>query len=251
MKKILGLIFAIALLTSCASTRVSPIDQLTIGMSKRDVQYTIGPPDRLIEAHYVNGEYLEVLQYTVYGDVYALEFWNDYLTSSEYLYADRGYYYAPPAYPPSYYGDRGRPIIIINRPPNYRPGQNTRPPNSGRPEGNTRPPGSGRPENNTRPPSSGRPESGRPSENTRPSNPNSGRGESSSSGRGESTNNAGRGSSTRESTRGSSSSSESSRGSSSTSRSSSSSSRSESSGSSSRSSSSSSDSGRSSGSGRR
>lgn len=183
MKKGLFIVILSAIVMSCVSYRSLNLDRLTTGMTKAQVEAVAGAPDRILAVNQTEDGYQEVLEYrTSRDEIYALEFWDDYLTGYEYLYDDVSY--VPSVTPPMYWPDYGRPIVIIrpdeNRPDRPgRPGQGNRPPNSG-----TRPPGTGtRPPGNRpgitppigtippeqRPPSNrpGRPET-RPTENVRP-----------------------------------------------------------------------------------
>lgn len=175
MKKGLFIVILSAILMSCASYKSLNLNRLTTGMTKAQVEAVAGLPDRVLAVNQTENGYQEVLEYrTSRSEIYALEFWDDYLTGYEFLYDDVAY--VPPMAPPMFIPDYGRPIIIIrpdnNRPnrPN-RPGGNTRPPSGTRPPGNTRPPSGITPPIGTIPPGqrppSNRPET-RPAENVRP-----------------------------------------------------------------------------------
>lgn len=181
MKKISLFILASFLLVACGAYKYLDLGMLTTGMTVAEVENLMGPPNRVLAVNKKDGYVQEVLEYrTARDEVYALEFWDNYLTGYEYLYDDVTY--IPPVAPPMIFPDYGRPIYIYppdhhhpNRPnkPN-RPGSNR--PGSNRPESNrpSRPesnrPGSNRPESN-RPsrPETNRPQT-KPSEVTRPSN---------------------------------------------------------------------------------
>lgn len=181
MKKLVYIALIALIFTACG-VYTTDLNRLTTGMSKAQVEAMMGRPDRILSVNDTRDGYQEVLQYsTSRGEVYALEFWNDYLTGYEHLYDDAPYIPAPA--PPMYVPDYGRPVIIINDRPGRpsRPSRPSRPnrPNSGyesRPSGNTRPGSSGRVEGTTRPSTGGN--SGRTSDSGRTSG-NSGRYESS------------------------------------------------------------------------
>jgi len=127
-------------------------------MSKAEVERVAGLPDRILAVNESRDGYQEVLEYrTSRGEIYALEFWDDYLTGYEYLYED--VQYVPSLYPPVVYPPYGRPLYAypggVYR-PGYRPGYNT---NSGY---QTRPPAGNRPGNNNNNNNSG-------NQNSRPS----------------------------------------------------------------------------------
>lgn len=156
MKKLMYILTltALALLvTSCGSFRSLDINRLTTGMTKAQVEEMAGPPQRVLAVNNTKDGYQEVLEYsTARNEVYALEFWNDYLTGYEYLYDDIQYVPAPA--PPMYIPPYGRPIIIVNERPG-RPGysQSQRP--QSRPQSRPQPPRStGRTSESSRPSSS-------------------------------------------------------------------------------------------------
>lgn len=168
MKKIVLLFVISAVFFSCGTYRSFDLNRLTTGMTKEEVIYTVGEPQRVLAVNNTNDGYQEVLEYrTSRSEVYALEFWNDYLVGYEFLYDDIPYV-APS--PPLILPDYGRPIYVVR--PTHRPGRPNQP---GRPgnSGNSGRPGnsnnSGRPGQSSsgRPGSSVRPE--RPSESGRPS----------------------------------------------------------------------------------
>ncbi len=144
------------LLVACGAYKYLDLGMLTTGMTVAEVEYLMGPPQRVLAVNKKDGYVQEVLEYRTAGnEVYALEFWDDYLTGYEYLYDDAAY--LPPAAPPMVFPDYGRPIYIY---PGNRPHHPNKPNKPNRPESN-RP---GYPESN-RPsrPGTNRPESSRPS----------------------------------------------------------------------------------------
>lgn len=166
MKRIGLIIVTSFLLVACGAYKYLDLGMLTTGMTVAEVEYLMGPPARVLAVNEKDGYVQEVLEYrTGNNEVYALEFWDDYLTGYEYLYDDVNY--LPPASPPLIFPDYGRPIYIYppghphpNR-PNY-PSRPNRPSRPSRPESNRPAPNRpSRPES-TRPPV-------RPSESTRPS----------------------------------------------------------------------------------
>ncbi|RHU28817.1 MULTISPECIES: hypothetical protein [Parabacteroides] len=175
MKKISLILLTSFLLVACGAYKYLDLGMLTTGMTVAEVENLMGAPDRVLAVNKKDGYIQEVLEYrTARNEVYALEFWDNYLTGYEYLYDDVTY--IPPVAPPMVFPDYGRPIYIY--PPDHHPSHPNRPnrPGSNRPESN-RP---SRPESN-RPsrPESSRPESSRPTttrpqtkpaEVTRPSN---------------------------------------------------------------------------------
>ncbi|MDH6341419.1 hypothetical protein M2480_000171 [Parabacteroides sp. PFB2-12] len=154
MKKIVCFAVMAIALVACGTTRSLDLRKLTTGMSKAQVEQLAGYPNRMISFKETSNGVQEVLEYqTAQREVYALEFWNDYLVGYEYLYEDVTY--VAPVNPPVHYPPYGRPIYIApNRPNRPRPG-----------EGNDRP-------SNNRPshdrPSNDRPSHDRPSDVTRP-----------------------------------------------------------------------------------
>lgn len=165
MKKICCIIVASFLLMACGAYKYLDLGMLTTGMTVAEVQNLMGPPYRVLAVNEKDGYVQEVLEYrTGNNEVYALEFWDNYLTGYEYLYDDVNY--LPPAAPPVVFPDYGRPIYIYP-PGHYHPNRPNRPTRPGRPESNR--PETNRPESN-RP---NRPESNRPpvrpSESIRPS----------------------------------------------------------------------------------
>jgi hypothetical protein len=186
-KKILFALFIFTIvMSSCVTHRTLYINQLTVGMTVAQVEATYGPPRRVLESKRMADGHLYATEYRNYnGDVYALEFWDDYLVGYEYLYEER---YVAPVAPPAYRPVYGTKVVVIrqsNNRPSQRPPQNVRPPaNNNRP--NNRPNNNNN--NNSRPN-----QSTRPTEQTRPSggstNPSRTRGDASSSDNGGATNN--------------------------------------------------------------
>lgn len=152
MKKLSLILFTSLLLVACGAYKYLDLGMLTTGMTVSEVEYLMGPPDRVLAVNKIDGYIQEVLEYrTARNEVYALEFWDNYLTGYEYLYDDVTY--IPPVTPPMVFPDYGRPIYIY--PPAHHPGYPSKPNR----------PGFNRPN---------RPESNRPSrpESNRPSRPN-------------------------------------------------------------------------------
>jgi len=175
MKKIVCLSIIAFLLVACGTRRSLDIDRLRTGMTKVQVESIAGSPDRLISVRETDEGYQEVLGYvTSGGEMYALEFWDDYLTGYEYLYDEYQYY--PSAYP-AIFPPYGRPIYIYARdprPPYYRPGYNNRPNYNNNRPGTTNPGNINRPGTGSRPGDNGSTPSTRPSV-TPDTNRNSGR----------------------------------------------------------------------------
>ncbi len=122
MKKILFLLCIVFTLSACGTYQTaSPVDQLTSGMSKYDVEYLMGNPSRVMAVNRTPQGIQEVLEYRdPYGDYYALEFWNDYLVNCEYLnYGNPSYVYAPAYAYPTVMPPRGRAVVIVGS--DYRP----------------------------------------------------------------------------------------------------------------------------------
>lgn len=140
------------LLVACGAYKYLDLGMLTTGMTVAEVENLMGAPDRVLAVNKKDGYIQEVLEYrTARNEVYALEFWDNYLTGYEYLYDDVTY--IPPVAPPLVFPDYGRPIYIY--PPDHHPSHPSHPNRPNRPNR----PGSNRPESN-RP---SRPESNRPS----------------------------------------------------------------------------------------
>jgi hypothetical protein len=166
MKKISFILCIAFLLTACATYKKLDLSRLTFGMTTEQVIKAAGKPNRVLSVRQTSDGYQEVLEYrTAYDEVYALEFWNDYLTGYEYLYDDVTY--VAPLYPPMHYPEFGRPIYIINNRPPHRP---NRPNHPDRPTTQpSKPSKPDRPSGSNKPSRPNRPESGRPSGNSRPS----------------------------------------------------------------------------------
>ncbi len=181
MKKISLILLTSFLLVACGAYKYLDLGMLTTGLSVAEGDNLLGAPDRVLAVNKKDGYIQEVLEYrTARNEVYALEFWDNYLTGYEYLYDDVTY--IPPVAPPMVFPDYGRPIYIY--PPDHHPSHPSHPNRPNRPNR----PGSNRPESNrpSRPesnrpsrPESSRPESSRPTttrpqtkpaEVTRPSN---------------------------------------------------------------------------------
>lgn len=150
-------------MAACGAYKYLDLGMLTTGMTIAEVQNLMGPPERVLAVNKKDGYIQEVLEYrTGRNEVYALEFWDDYLTGYEYLYDDANY--LPPTAPPMIFPIYGRPIYIH---PDHRPNRPNRP---SRPESNR--PGTSRPETKpsevTRPSDSGT--SNRTEHNTNPTN---------------------------------------------------------------------------------
>lgn len=157
MKKIIFAMIVAVVLTACGTYRSLDLNKLTTGMTKEQVETVVGKPDRVLAVNNKKEGFQEVLEYRTSADeVYALEFWNDYLTGYEFLYEDVNYVasVAPPTMWPPY----GRPIYII---PGNRPNKPNRPTPPTRPEIN-------------------RPNMTKPTPGLRPSRPASSSGETSS-----------------------------------------------------------------------
>ena len=187
MKRILFFVLIVFILSACASRRYFDLNQLTFGMTTEEVISMSGRPYRVLVARQTMDGYQEVLEYhTRYGEVYALEFWNNYLSGFEYLYDN--VVYVAPVRPPMVFPHYGSPIVIIhnnNRPgrpnnqsnrPNNRPTQSTRPSQQNRPTQTNKPSENSRPTQSTRPSDLNRPnqsvqpnQSSRPTQSTRPS----------------------------------------------------------------------------------
>lgn len=125
MKRILFLLTITLILTSCGTYRSLNLNDLSTGMSIAQVEAIAGSPYKVLATNDTYDGYQVVLAYRTYNDdIYALEFWDDYLVGYEYLYSDVQYVPAPA--PPAYYPPVGRPVMIINNRPNrpiYGPNQ--------------------------------------------------------------------------------------------------------------------------------
>ncbi len=118
------IVLLLLIVTGCGTYQTLDLQRLTIGMNKEQVRHTIGSPSRILVVNDTNEGYQEILEYrTGRNEVYALEFWNDYLTGYEYLYEDVTYY--PPITPPLYYPEYGRPVVV--HPPGNVPPVSSRP----------------------------------------------------------------------------------------------------------------------------
>ncbi len=116
MKKLSILICIAFLLSACATYKSLDLNQLTFGMTTEQVIRVAGKPNRVLAARQTNEGYQEVLEFrTGYGEIYALEFWNDYLTGYEYLQDE--VIYVAPVHPPMSFPQYGRPVYIINNRP--------------------------------------------------------------------------------------------------------------------------------------
>ena len=132
MKKIIfAMIIAIGL-ASCVTYKSLDLNKLATGMTKEQVKDVMGEPERILAINDKEEGHQEVLEYRTAGnEVYALEFWNNYLTGYEFLYDDVTY--VAPMAPPVIWPDYGRPIYIIPDRPN-RPNRPNRPTPPNRPE---------------------------------------------------------------------------------------------------------------------
>lgn len=154
MKKLSLVILTSFLLVACGAYKYLDLGMLTTGMTIAEVENLMGPPERVLAVNKKDGYVQEVLEYrTGKNEVYALEFWDNYLTGYEFLYDDVNY--LPPIAPPMVFPPYGRPIYIH---PDHRPNHPNRPNRPSRPESN-------RPSR----PETSRPQT-KPSEVTRPSN---------------------------------------------------------------------------------
>lgn len=154
-------------------------------MTKYQVEKVAGLPNRVLAINETEDGYQEVLEYrTASNEVYALEFWDDYLTGYEYLYEDINY--VAPLYPPMIYPPYGRPIIVIppgNNHPN-RPNQPNRPSQPNRPNRPNQPNRPSQPNRPNRPNQSNRPgQTNRPAVTTRPTEGSRPTGSTSNTGR--------------------------------------------------------------------
>lgn len=180
MKKVIFISLLFFIATGCnLSYRAVDLGKLTVGMTKAQVRNVIGAPERTLVVNQSRDGYQEVLQYrTPYNEVYALEFWDDYLVGYEHLYDD--VIYAPAPAPPVVRPPFGKPIYPGYKPPKpNKPGKPTPvPPNRPTPNPPNEPHRPDRPNSSTRP--GNRPGVSSPSENTRPSTrPSSGGSENS------------------------------------------------------------------------
>ena len=122
MKKVFLTLIIFAMITGCGLYQVVDINKLMIGMTKAQVYDVIGAPQRVLAANQTRDGFLEVLEYKTYrNEVYALEFWNDYLTGYEFLYEDVTY--VPASAPPTIVPVYGTPLP----PAKYRPSKPVKP----------------------------------------------------------------------------------------------------------------------------
>ncbi|MDR0371290.1 MAG: hypothetical protein LBH80_05500 [Prevotellaceae bacterium] len=147
MKKTIYLLLIATSISGCSFFRTTGAQQLTFGMTKAEVSEFLGYPERILAVNQTRDGIQEVLQYRMSNDdVYALEFWDDYLTGYEYLYKEQDYHYVPSYAPPASRPVHGRPIPVPgfgNNRPGHRPPSTATPPrgnvpnNPDRPAGNT------------------------------------------------------------------------------------------------------------------
>lgn len=120
-------------------------------MTKKEVRYWIGPPERYLDKRRTPYGYEEILQYrNIYDEFFAMKFLDDQLTAVDYIGKETSYpiYSTPP--PP-----RGTPIFPPNGKSDYpAPPSNTPPVQDTRPPSNPREPAVTRPPSNPRPPAS-------------------------------------------------------------------------------------------------
>ncbi|MDH6355567.1 hypothetical protein M2132_001912 [Dysgonomonas sp. PH5-45] len=110
MKKFIYILLVAFAVSSCMVTQTVDPNKLTMGMSKSEVAYRIGNPERVLAINSTPEGYQEVLQYRSYdNEVFALEFWDDYLTGYEFLYDDNAYIARPM---PSIRPPMGAPLIV-------------------------------------------------------------------------------------------------------------------------------------------
>ena len=84
MKKISLFILASFLLVACGAYKYLDLGMLTTGMTVAEVENLMGPPNRVLAVNKKDGYVQEVLEYrTARDEVYALEFWDNYLTGYE------------------------------------------------------------------------------------------------------------------------------------------------------------------------
>jgi len=132
MKKIIIALVMAVTFAACATYKSLDLNKLATGMTTEQVKEVMGEPDRILALNDKEEGHQEVLEYrTSRDEVYALEFWNNYLTGYEFLYDDMTY--IAPIAPPVIWPDYGRPIYII---PDHKPNRPNRP---NRPTPPTRP----------------------------------------------------------------------------------------------------------------
>lgn len=178
MKRMIYMVLTAFLLVACGTYKALDLSKLTFGMTTGEVIRIAGSPQRILSARDTPEGYQQVLEYrTAYDEVYALEFWDDYLTGYEFLYDD--VIYVAPALPPPHFPAYGRPVYVV--PPDRPHNRPDKPGLSNKPERPTQPERPNRPEQPSRPSPPERPN--RPSESTpsRPGRP----GQSQTPGRGE------------------------------------------------------------------
>ena len=88
MKKSILLLFPLLFMLSCVGTnKTVSVNRLKMGMTKADVEYMFGPPERILVVFMTDFGYQEVLAYKTYkNEVYALEFVDDRLVGYEFLH---------------------------------------------------------------------------------------------------------------------------------------------------------------------
>jgi len=156
MKKFTITIAIVLLFSSCGTFKTVDLGKLTIGMTKEEVVYQIGQPRRVLAVNETSNGYQEVLEYKTYrSEVYALEFWNDYLSGFEFLYED--VVYTPPPAPPAIVPVYGKPLH-----PDYKPSKPLKPSKPSKPNPPNKP---------SKPNQPNRPE--RPGTNNQQERPNS------------------------------------------------------------------------------
>lgn len=169
MKKFISILLAATFLLACGTYKTLDLGTLTFGMTTQEVIQLAGRPQRVLSVRNTQEGQQEVLEYqTAYREVYALEFWNDYLTGYEYLYDDVTY--VVPPRPPVHYPEYGRPIYIYPAPSPGRPGVPNRPERPSQPSRPNQPGRPSQPSTPERPSQPGRPS--QPSTPERPSQPN-------------------------------------------------------------------------------
>ena len=154
MKRVLFFASVVFILSACVVRKNLDLSMITYGMNVDQVVDIAGNPNRVLVARQTVNGYQEVLEYrTRYSEVYALEFWNNYLTGFEHLYSEVPY--VEPVRPPVVFPEYGRPIVIIhnhNNPgrPQYRPNDNRPHVQPNRPTQSARPTETNRPTQSTR-----------------------------------------------------------------------------------------------------
>ncbi|MDR0681915.1 MAG: hypothetical protein LBG15_08745 [Dysgonamonadaceae bacterium] len=149
MKKIVYLLLSIFVVSACSIVKNYPVDnyyKLQTGMTKKEVRYWIGPPERYLDKRRTPYGYEEILQYrNIYGELFAMNFINNQLMAVDYISKEADYPIYPTPPPPS--PPHGTPIFSPDNKPvhpappsNTPPSQGTRPPSSSREPAITRPP---------------------------------------------------------------------------------------------------------------